>query len=163
MSRNRNTHRSRTGSAAPAGIIGVGVLVVILLFARAPWHLTDMFDRGPTAAGACGDAISLEEAWKRASELEGGVHAVHGTVREARYVRSIEGRPTFLNLEAEYPDTPRFEAIIWDRNRGAFLEVFPEGPEHRLEGQSVCVAGTVKIHEGIPQIELKRPSQLLIE
>ncbi|MFP4642799.1 MAG: hypothetical protein ACLFM0_00435 [Spirochaetales bacterium] len=163
MSRNRDTHRSRTEAAAPAGIIGIVVLVLILIFARAPWYLPDMIEQAPAATQVCDDAISLEEAWERASELEDGVHAVHGKVREARYVTRIEGRPTFLSLGAEYPRTPRLEALIWYRDRGAFLELFPEGPEHSLEGESVCVAGTVKIHDGIPQIELENPSQLLIE
>ena len=163
MSRNSKAPRRPAGPAAPAGVIGVIVLALVLILARAPRDLTDMFGRGPSAADLCDEAISWQEAWERAGELEGGIEAVRGPVAEATYVTAIDGRPTFINLGAEHPDTPRFEAIIWDRNRGAFLEIFPEGPEQRIGGRTVCAAGTINIHDGVPQIELKDPAQLLIE
>lgn len=163
MNRTRSRQRRPASPAAPAGIAGVIVLALILIFARAPFNLNDIFDQGPTAADLCDEAIPWSEAWEQAAQLEGSVHAVEGTVHETSYVRGIDGRPTFINLGAAHPDTPRFEAIIWERNRGPFLEVFSEGPEQRLEGETVCVAGTVEIHNGVPQIELENPAQLLLE
>ncbi len=163
MSRSRRAHRRPAGPAAPAGIIGIIVLALILILARAPGDLTDMFGRGSSAADLCDEAISWKEAWGRSGELQGRIHAVKGPVAGASYVTDIDGRPTFINIGAEHPETPRFEAIIWDRNRGAFLDVFPEGPERMLSERSACVAGKITIHEGVPQIELKNPAQILIE
>ncbi len=163
MSRKRSEHRRPAGPAAPAGILGVIVLALILVLARAPGDLTDMFESGPNAADLCDDALSWQEAWENAHEFEGEVHAVRGPVAEATYVTDIEGQPTFINIGAEHPETPRFEAVIWYRNRGAFLDIFPEGPEHRLTGRTACIAGTLNVHEGVPQIELEEPSQLLVE
>lgn len=85
-----------------------------------------------------------------------GEHArVCGTVVDAAYVARARGRPTFLNFEEPYPD-PVFTAVIWGGDRGRF----EAAPERAYRGRRVCVRGRIRLHEGRPQIIVRRPGQI---
>lgn len=90
-----------------------------------------------------------------ATERVGRAAVVCGRVEQARYLPGVEGRPTFLNFGGRHPHQA-FTAVIWGRHRAAFG--FP--PERAYRGRRLCVAGSVRRHEGIPQIEVRTPDQI---
>ena len=101
--------------------------------------------------------LLLSAATYRAEEA--GVHigeyaTVCGTVFGGYYAKRSRGRPTFLNLDGNYPHQP-FTVVIWGKNRRRF-----HAPEKRLLGKHICVTGTIGIYRGIPQIVLSDPSRL---
>lgn len=77
-----------------------------------------------------------------------------GTVYGGYYAKSSRGRPTFLNLDGNYPHQ-RFTLVIWGNDRYRF-----NMPERSLKGQKVCATGTIGSYRGTPQIVLRSPSQL---
>ena len=83
---------------------------------------------------------------------------VCGEVVAARHVTAIGGRPTFLNFGRPHPDA-LFTAVIWGEHRTAFRAA----PEDLYRGRRVCVAGTIRLHEGRPQIEVTSPAQVALE
>jgi hypothetical protein len=87
----------------------------------------------------------------------GRTAAIKGRVAGAFYARSSNGRPTFLNLGRDYPDSRRFTVVIWGRNRSSF-----GAPERRYRGKTICVVGYVSTYRGVPEIEATRPSQIRV-
>ena len=79
---------------------------------------------------------------------------VCGTVYGGYYARHSRGKPTFLNLDGNYPHQ-KFTLVIWGRDRYKF-----HSPERELKGQRVCADGVIGVYRGVPQIVLKSPSQL---
>lgn len=157
---------SRRGFRTILGVAGVLGLSIVLLIARAPSTpgtgglLRGLFTGTPDAAELCGDAVDWETMYQTPAQFTGDVHAVRGEIVATEFARGVGGSPTFFNIGNAHPGTPRFDLVIWEENRGVFLEKYPEGPELRLEGRQVCAAGTVEMHEGVPQIELRDPRQL---
>ena len=79
---------------------------------------------------------------------------VCGTIYGGYYAKSSRSKPTFLNLDGNYPHQ-RFTLVIWGNDRHMF-----NAPERNLIGQKVCATGTISSYRGIPQIVLRSPSQL---
>ena len=79
---------------------------------------------------------------------------VCGTVYGGYYAKNSRGRPTFINLDGNYPHQ-RFTLVIWGNDRYKF-----KTPERNLKGRKVCATGTIGSYQGIPQIVLRSPSQL---
>jgi hypothetical protein len=93
-------------------------------------------------------------ATREASAHVGEHGVVCGTVEGGYYGRNIRGHPTFLNLDAPYPQQP-FRVVIWGEHRHLFGQ-----PEKRLQGQKICVSGKIGEYRGVPQIVLRSPGQL---
>lgn len=108
---------------------------------------------GGSAAAGLDDDLPTYPAGEAAAHA-GEVARVCGTVESASWTRSIEGRPTFLNLGRPYPDQP-FTVVIWGRHRDRFGT-----PERRYDGRRICVAGRIRTHEGTPQIDVEQPAQI---
>ena len=84
-----------------------------------------------------------------------GEHAeVCGLVASAKFASSSRGQPTFLNLDRAYPDHV-FTALIWGSERGAFRY-----PPESLQGERICVSGTISEYRGRAQIVVSRPEQI---
>jgi hypothetical protein len=127
-------------------LIGVGaVLLVGLLLAR-------VFNQG---GGAAAPLVTLSA--EHAAEHIGSRAEVCGTVAEVTYARALGGAPTFINLERPHPDQP-FTAVIWGTDR----QRWRTPPEARYADQAVCVRGTLRSHEGTPQIVVSRPGQISV-
>lgn len=62
----------------------------------------------------------------------------------------LSGGPTFLNLDAAYPNH-LFTIVIWpeDRNR------YSQPPEETFAGRLTCVAGLISSYNGVAQIEAR--------
>ncbi len=149
-------------AAAAVGVAAVTALALLLVLSRAPVPITELFGSVPDASELCADAVEWSSVAATPNRYRGRVFAVEGTVASAVFATHVEGRPTFINIGAPHPERPRFEAVIWDDHRRSFLDRYPGGVEVMLEGQRVCVAGVVDVHDGVPQIELRNPAQLEI-
>ncbi|WP_457605242.1 hypothetical protein [Nitratifractor sp.] len=84
-----------------------------------------------------------------------GEHAtVYGTVDGGYYAKRTRGRPTFINLDGNYPHQS-FTVVIWGRDRHKF-----HAPEQAYLGQRICVTGTIGSYRGTPQIVVSDPGQI---
>lgn len=104
----------------------------------------------------CGDMNAI--GWDEARYFEGQNVSVFGEVVDTNYASSSNGQPTFLNIGKAYPDPERFTVLFWINNR----DKFPPSPEDYYLGKSICVSGYIELYEGVPEIEITDPSQILI-
>lgn len=93
-----------------------------------------------------------------AAEHVGRLAVVCGRVAGAARPRGVRGSPTFLNFGAPHPDQD-FTAVIWGRH----LPRFEVDPLEAYRDASLCVAGRVREHRGVPQIEVRGASQVRVE
>ena len=98
-------------------------------------------------------------AWHEAKNYVGERTTVCGPVVDATWASGSNGKPTFLNLGKPYPDPDRFTVVIWIQNRGNF----PQAPEDYYLGKTICVTGLIIEYNGIPEIEVKYPSEIEIQ
>ena len=97
----------------------------------------------------CPNAIS----WKSARQSVGKRVRVKARVAGALYARGSNGRPTFIDLGYDYPDSRRLTLLIWGENRVNF----PRAPERMFRaGTMICAQGRVSTYRGLPQIEVAR-------
>lgn len=104
-----------------------------------------------TTDGETEISIPAEEAVNHA----GTVAEVCGRVASADYLPEENGQPTFLNFGKPYPNQV-FTAVIFGEDRPQFSSP----PEERYLHRSICVSGTIRIHEGIPQIVVSGPNRI---
>lgn len=90
-----------------------------------------------------------------ASEHIGTIAEVCGVVASADFLPSVNGQPTFLNLEEAHPNQI-FTAVIFGEDRPRFRF----RPEEEYTGRPVCVTGMIQMHQGTPQIIISRPEQI---
>jgi len=72
-------------------------------------------------------------------------------------IKSLE-KITFINLGAEYPNSPLTVVILSD-NR----DHFPQPVETMYDNKNICVSGTIKEYKGRYEIEVYNPAQIEIE
>ena len=94
--------------------------------------------------------------WDEAKNHIGERTTVCGPVVSATWASGSKGKPTFLNIGKPYPDPQRFTVLIWVQNRGNF----PQPPEDYYLGKNICVTGLIIEYKGVPEIEVKDPSQI---
>ena len=87
----------------------------------------------------------------------GDVKTVCGKVVESRFVSSGRGHQTFLSIDRPYSN-PLFLIVILGNDRINF----DSPPEVYYLYESICVTGKIQSHEGVAQIEIKDPKQILI-
>jgi len=87
----------------------------------------------------------------------GETATVCGVVASARYAASSRGRPTFLNLEAPYPNQ-LFTVVIWGSARNAF----PTAPEEAYRAKRICVTGLIESYRSSPQIVVQGPAAIRV-
>lgn len=110
-------------------------LLVLLLFAIAV---------APTSA----QTISAADAKSHIGE-----HAtVCGKVASERTATSSRGQPTFINLDAAYPNQI-FTILIWGEDRQN-VGALPS------EGSRVCATGVIQEYRGVPEIVVRSSGQL---
>ena len=80
-----------------------------------------------------------------------------GDVAEVTYAPKIGGKPTFINLGEKHPNQP-LTTLIWGENRARW----PQPPEVRYGGETICVTGEADLHEGTPQIVVSSPKQIQV-
>jgi micrococcal nuclease len=126
-------------------ILGVSaVLFVGLLASR---HLVDSLSNGGSMVGPLPAAEADGHVGERAE--------VCGPVVESVQISDIDGAPTFLNVGGAHPDQD-LTALIWASDRLKWATP----PETLYEDRSICVTGTVELHQGTPQIIVSSPQQI---
>ena len=101
------------------------------------------------------NAISCYEAKNHVGERT----TVYGTVVSTKYAVESSGKPTFLNMCYDYPNENGFTVVIWDDNRAKF----PQPPEDYYDSKTIYVSGLIVLYDGVPEIEVTSPSQILEE
>jgi len=140
---------------------GIAVAVALILLSTRMGLVSVIYQSAPPkAAELCSEAIHWREVWNEPERYRGEEVAVTGKVAGTAFISGMKGKPTFINLGNPHPRTPRFEILIWEENRPSFLAALPAPPELLFDQQSICVAGTVELHEGVPQIEIRDPVQI---
>jgi hypothetical protein len=82
---------------------------------------------------------------------------VCGVLVSASYDTRSSVRPTFLCLDEQYR-RHIFMAVIWGEDRRKFGT-----PEISLKKKRVCISGLIEKYQGVPQIVLRKTSQLVEE
>jgi endonuclease YncB( thermonuclease family) len=90
----------------------------------------------------------------KAAAHVGETMTVCGLVASTRFLNRGR-RPTFLNLDAPYPDQA-LTVLIWGDSR----EMFGEPPEDTYLDQEICVTGGIELYRGKPQIVVNDPSSI---
>ena len=99
------------------------------------------------ASSWCAGSVS----WKAARASVGQVVRVKARVASVYYARSSNGRPTFIDLGAAFPNPNRLKILIWGRDRVNF----PQAPEQMFRpGRLICAQGKVRLYRGVPEIEV---------
>ena len=93
----------------------------------------------------------------QAKEHFGQNATVCGEVVSTSYADSSKGRPTFLNLDKQYPHQV-FTVVIWGENRTKFGK-----PEEDYKGKRMCVSGKITAYAGKPEIVVSDPKQIKVE
>lgn len=96
--------------------------------------------------------------WSKAGQYVGKTATFYGKVVDSEYASGSNGKPTFLDVGAAYPDNSRLSMVIWGENRSAFSSA----PESTYEGKTVAVTGEVYRYDGVCNIEITSPSQIEI-
>ncbi len=103
---------------------------------------------------SCGNAAH----WSKAQRFLGQRATLKGRVEAVTYRPDEDGRPTWINIGASFPNDNRLDLIIWGRNRSGFRGVL----SRLSRGREICAQGVVERYRGTYQIELKRPAQIRI-
>jgi hypothetical protein len=77
---------------------------------------------------------------------------VCGKVASERTATSSRGEPTFINLDAAYPNQI-FTILIWGDDR-------PKVGTLPSEGSRVCATGMIQDYHGVPEIVVRSSGQL---
>lgn len=80
---------------------------------------------------------------------------VCGKVFGGKYLDHANGKPTFINMGAAYPNSP-FTLVIFGSDRGSFSYA----PEQFLDNKNICVTGLIKLYKGKPEIIVNKESQI---
>lgn len=99
---------------------------------------------------SAGYAQTLTTAQAKAHE--GETTTVCGVVASEHTASSSRGTPTFINLDAAYPN-PVFTVLIW----GEDLKAIAPLPSN---GQRICVRGLITDYRGTPEMVVKTKSQI---
>jgi hypothetical protein len=92
--------------------------------------------------------ISASEAKNHIGERA----TVCGKVASERTATNVRGAPTFINLDAPFPNQI-FTILIWGEDR-------PNVGELPAEGSRACATGEIRNYRGKPEIEVKTKEQL---
>lgn len=145
-------------------LIVVGAYVLVNTGSNTPQVAQAQVQSTPTPSVAAdnatlGASCDAPIAWQKAKDYVDQQVAVLGTVAEYRYLPKINGAPTWINLGAKYPNKNRFSVVVW----GDYRSQFGRALSSDLVSRQICVMGLVKLWDGVPQMELKRPQELVFK
>lgn len=95
--------------------------------------------------------------WRDAKSLVGQRALVCGRVASTARASESRGSPTFLDLGRSYPNTDRVSVVIWEEDLWSFLD-----DPLNLRGEFICVESEPYWYDGVVQMELISPEQVLI-
>jgi hypothetical protein len=92
----------------------------------------------------------------KASEYEGKLVRICSRVYSTKVLNS--NGMTFLNVGADYPDSPLAVVIYSDK-----LQNFSFKPIDYYKGKTICITGRIKIYKGKPEIIVSNESEIQIK
>lgn len=128
------------------GFIAAALMVPVSITAQQPSADSPRAAQAPTLSAA------------EAKDHVGETATVCGAVASTRYAAQSRGRPTFLNLDAPYPNHV-FTVVIWGEARSTF----PQPPEAVYSGKRICVTGAIDTYRGVPQIVARTPAVIQVK
>ena len=93
-------------------------------------------------------SITAQEANKHVGEQA----TVCGRIAGERTATNSKGQPTFINLDAAYPNQI-FTALVWGEDRSRIGDLPGEGAR-------VCVHGMITDFKGVPEIVVREKGQI---
>lgn len=78
-----------------------------------------------------------------------------GKIYGGKYIKSIKGSPTFLDVGGKYPNAP-LTLVIWENVR----KQFASAPEELYKDKDVWIIGKVKLYKEKPEIVISKPSDI---
>lgn len=126
-------------------ILVLSALLIAGLFASR--HLVGPLSGGGASVGP----VTVQEADEHVGERA----EVCGRVTEVTWAQDIGGQPTFINFGTEHPEQT-FTAVLWGDDRPSWRVA----PEDQYLDRTICVTGTIQMHEDTPQIVVSSPGQI---
>lgn len=120
-------------------------------------HILAHFDRTPGALPTL--ACSVVYMWNEAGRHVGETACVEGPVAG---VGTSRGGDVFINVGRPYPDPNRFTLFIPARHVGKFEAAFGSRFWIDLPGRIVSARGEIRLYQGVPEIQLSEPENLVI-
>ena len=111
-----------------------------------------------TPASTTASTMPVSISWSQAAGYIGKTVTICGPVVGTHWAKTSKGKPTFINIGRPYPDPDRFTVIIWDSNRASFSQP----PEKYYDTKTICVTGLLTQYNGMPQVEVKSPDQIVV-
>ena len=90
-----------------------------------------------------------------ASNYEGKLVQICSKVYGSKFLESAKNQPIFLNVGADYPNSP-LTILIWGDNRINFKNK----PDEFYNGKNICVTGKVVMYKGKPEIIISKESEI---
>lgn len=115
----------------------------------------------PALTTGCPSPSSLDEVCISASEARQYVGRrawVHGVVKS---VRRLDYGRVFLNLGQPYPDHI-FTVMVTEEDIDKFDDLLGYGWENTLINKTICINGTIRLYNNIPEIIATNPEQLKV-
>lgn len=100
-------------------------------------------------------SIEVTTSASEAINHQGKYAEVCGEVVSVQTISQIGGEPTFINFEEDHPNQ-LFTGLIWGDDRPAWQST----PEDLYTNRNICVEGSIRLHEGTPQIRISSPKQV---
>jgi hypothetical protein len=91
-------------------------------------------------------------------DYEGKLVKICSKVYGSKFLESSKNQPTFLNIGAEYPNSP-LTVLIWGSSRINFQNK----PEDHYNSKNVCITGVVVIYNNKPEIIISKESEIEIK
>lgn len=121
------------------------------------WRLAE--DEDPTPASSPPERTEFA-ATDRGGLFASAGHPVKVRGKVGKLAALQDGRITFLDFEGNKMGD--FVGVIRADFLPAFIEQFPEGLEKALVGREVVLEGVITLYKDTPQIELRKPSQMVV-
>ena len=106
-----------------------------------------------------GSSCSNPIWWSEAGHHAGRRVSFRGPITRVTHRSDINGTPTWVEMGEPFPSPNRVSLVIWGERRHVFGSLLSRD----LRGREVCVTGSVKLRDGIANVELRSPEQLLFE
>ena len=90
-----------------------------------------------------------------AAKYDGQTVTICSKVFGTKYLSNSGRQPTFLNLGANYPNSP-LTVVIWGDDR----EKFKGTPETIFADKNICVKGLIQLYRGKEEIVVSNPNQI---
>ena len=122
-----------------------------------PTEATTSTEATPTEA-VIAEQTAIDITPEQAKDNVGKFVKVCGQIVDTAYLDSFSTRPTFLNFSLAHPDSPLTVVI-----QGEHRDKFTKDPEIFYQNKTICVTGTISLHNGKPQVIVTDESMIKLK